>query len=590
MAPSSPPTFRRLAALLLLPALLWACGDDSEPAPTGPVGTNNGVNNGGNNGGNNANNNGNNATNNGNNATNNGTVDPTVGHWILVDNIHSTKQNPDLKLERDNYNYQGMHGFHRLFVHLERNGYPYRQITEGALTDEALAPYEVLFINLVSADRPAFTEDEIAAVHRFVEGGGGLFVISDHTNVYYSADRLNPLMTPLGVTITNYGSLDQGPEYAIGNAWIKIRHYADHPITEALQVTSFQTGGTLDTEHGIAFLSDQGFGDFWIEADTNPGFYGNWRLDPDEPSGMLPVISAHSYGQGRVVVVADQNVFGDEWLFAGQNFELVSNTFEWLAGADTDEPPLRERLDPSFYRVGVDLAHGVWNVGTNSCAGYFPFYINFNRTPDVVARGVETFDGSEDALVFTDIRQEMAPETVEQVRGYLRQGKPVIILTDAVNGRPEAWKMVADLIPDFTVEGATGTIAVDALPAAADIETFIGDDEFPVTSPLFDLDGLQMAGHRYPAGVECPRAIELSEPYLHLVTSGLGEPFMQATVDGRTVDLARIIDVDGGKVILFLQDGFWQNETLGWERQAPTSNNEDAHQAQYRFIDWLIAQ
>jgi len=516
------------------------------------------------------------------------------GNWILVDNIHSTKQNPDLKLERNNYNYQGMHGFYRLFQQLDTHGYPYRQIAwdpneDTRLTAEVLKDFKVLFINLISDDQPDFTQDEIAAITDWVEGGGGLFVIADHTNVYHHAERLNPLLATFGIEVLFSTAVDSPPQYAINSFWVKIRSFADHPVTDGVSVVSFQTGGPLVTDDGVAFLSNAGFSDDWIEAEANPGFYGNGRLDPGEPSGPLPVVAATNFGEGRVVVVGDQNVFGDEWVMVGQNFEIVLNIFEWLARNEFADPHLRDLRTIDQYEVGFEVDHSVWNIGTNACSGYFPFYINFNRAPSMQARGIVEFTGKERALVFTDPTAAYSAAEINQIKGYLKDGKPVVIVTDITRAGAGSTQLIRELLPEVTFHGKE-TFGAEALPAGeALVATQEAASEFPVSSSILEVAGRRLSGQLPIEGGQCEPK-DTWRSYVRMVTADGGTPLLQADVDGQTVDLARIYEVDGGKVILFLQDGFWRNETLGWERMVPTAAHDDAHQVEYAFIDWLMTQ
>ncbi len=521
------------------------------------------------------------------------------GSWILVDQIHTTKQNPDLKLERNNYRYQGMHGYHRLFKHFERNGYPYSQINytgSERLTPEVLDGFKVLFINLVSSDRPDFTQDEITTIIEWVRGGGGLFMIADHTNVYYHAQRINPFLEPMGIKVTYHTALDQSPQYAIpGGAWLKIQNWdTSHPVSQGLEIASFQTGGPVESEHGVGFLSDGGFGDFWIENPEDPGFYGNWSRDEGEPEGALPVVAAAQFGQGRVAVVGDQNIFGDEWVMVAHNRELASNIVEWLAGNEGNPDALRDQRDPSKLHVGFPIKQADWNIGLNYCAAYFPFFINFNRTPDIVARGSLEMTGREDVMVFTDPSGTFTDAELATVQTQLDEGKTIVIVTDVTRSRAGTVQLLKEFVPDFAFQGIDGTnLTADNLPALEDVvETVVSQDAFPISSDTLQIEGMKMAGHQYPSGVRCPDGIEDSEPYMRRVTASFGTPFLQATLpDNSTVDLARRLTLpSGGQVIVFLQDGFWRNETLGKERQSPTPATADSHKIEYVFLDWLVEQ
>ena len=556
-----------LASLLALAATMTACGDPDTPLPDDGEQT--------------------------------FVLPDPEGNWILVDQIHTSKQNLDLKLERDNYAYQGMHGYHRLFKHLEARGYPYSQLSytqsDERLTRAVLDGFKVLFINLVSSDRPDFTAAEIADVTEWVRAGGGLFIIADHTNVYYHAQRINPILEPMGIKVTFHTALDRAPEFSIaGGAWLKIKNWdRAHPISEGIKIASFQTGGPFETDHGVAFLSPDGFGDFWQENPNDPGFYGNWSRDPGEPQGPLPVVAAAPFGPGRVAVVGDQNIFGDEWLLVAHNLELALNTFEWLADNENTPTPLRDTTLDDTFTVGLPLEQSDWNIGINFCAGYFPFFINFNRQPRITARGILDFDKDYDALVFTDPSHTFSAGDLDRIKAHLDADKPLVILTDLTRARQGSVQLIQELVPEFSVDGLQGPLTAANLPASADhIETVLSETEFPILSDTLDLAGLRMSGHTYPTGVACPEGVADAIPTMRRVRATFGTPFLQAELpDGTLTDVARRTQrPQGGQIIVFLQDGFWRNETLGAERQMPTPDTQGAHHIEYRFHDWLITQ
>ena len=70
----------------------------------------------------------------------------------------------------------------------------------------------MLFVNLMHETSPEFSGAERAAVHAWVERGGGLLAIAEHTNAYRSAEKVNPLLTPLGLKVEWTSALDQ-PEH-----------------------------------------------------------------------------------------------------------------------------------------------------------------------------------------------------------------------------------------------------------------------------------------------------------------------------------------------------------------------------------------
>jgi hypothetical protein len=518
---------------------------------------------------------------------------------ILVDRLHSYKQNVEMRMVRGKYSYQGMFGFYRLFEHLSAHGYPSKSIVHQddlpqELTPETLADYDVLFVNLVSDNMPDFSEAEVVAIREFVADGGGLLVISDHSNVYHHAERINPILEPMGIEVTYHTALDKPPDNAIlGWAWIKINNFlAGHPLTEGIDQASFLTGGIMSVSDGakaIGWTSEDGYGDFWNEDSTHVSLTGNFSYDEGEPKGNLPVIAAAEYGEGRVVVVGDQNIFGDLWLHAVDNFELALNAFEWLAKKEGSATPLRAQPLVTPYTVGFDLHHTRWNVAHKGCRGFAPFYFAFNRSPDVSAKGLTSFVGTEDALVFPDPETPYGDDELAEISSYLDNGKTLVIVTDVVSGSEGARQLLAELVPDFEVDVMGQTLFVDDLPVDGLETSFVGTEEFPLSSPVLDVSALKAAGHQYPEGSCNPETVEERAPVLRKLTSSWGEPFLQAEVDGAIVDLIRTKEVGKGTMIVFLQDDFVRNQTLGGWHQVPNDSNRGSHLFVDRMVDYLSA-
>ena len=100
----------------------------------------------------------------------------------------------------------------RLFSHLGAHGYDWDTVRTGPLTLSLLSDYKVLFINLVHDGCPPFSPPESHAIAQFVQAGGGLLVLADHTNVYGHAATMNPVLSPFGIQIAYTAALE--PVYA----------------------------------------------------------------------------------------------------------------------------------------------------------------------------------------------------------------------------------------------------------------------------------------------------------------------------------------------------------------------------------------
>ena len=523
------------------------------------------------------------------------------GPWILVDLYHTTIQNPeDYRLVKDNYNYQGTHGYARAFDHLESQGYKWNSLRTLELSAPRLQGYDVLFINLLHEGRPDFEDHEIQAIQDFVRQGGGLFIIADHSNVYYHAQRLNRLLGPMGMEVTYHTAVEPGAASISGQGWIAIDDLTPHPTTEGIETLSFQTGGTMrptgPNALATARLSREGFGDLW-DAGSGDGFYGDWTWNGDlarEPKGQVPVAMAGTYGKGRIVVTGDQNIYGDTWLHYVDNFEHFMNSMEWLA-KEEGKALLPLRLTrPVGTNIGIDLKFSDYQPGRGGLLSTYTYLVNFNRDPQVTAKGIRRFDPDDDVLILPSPVQELGPGEVDEVKAYLRRGKRVVVQCDIAtlaggNGRATR-RLLSDLAPELQVEISGKPIDFSA--PDPQIEAAFGaltDSErrgipglFEIQSTRLKTSGLRLAGW-HTTGQDTP-----PEPFMRDVHTDWGTPLFWGVQGARRVEVARSKRVGRGELILILQDRFWRTGVLGVEETAPPPERGEAPMAlQFRWIDYL---
>jgi hypothetical protein len=226
---------------------------------------------------------------------------------------------------------------------MEMVGYEYVMHRHGALTDALLTSFDVLFVNVMHEAAPTFTPRERAAVHAWVQRGGALMCVCEHTNAYTSASKINPLLSPMGVTIEWTAALDVGEHCTEAPGWIAVSHLdRTHPINADCSVLHLKSAGTVsahvsslvdaDGKHaltrGVAFLSERGWADVAGKHNA-PDFYGDGVYNKGDAHGHLAVAATSEFGRGRVYVVGDQNAYGDAWLGVADNFKHACNAMEW---------------------------------------------------------------------------------------------------------------------------------------------------------------------------------------------------------------------------------------------------------------------
>lgn len=305
---------------------------------------------------------------------------------ILIDLVHSKSANPEIDMDKININYAHNHGYSRLIEFLKENNIKIEYLRKGNISETALIDKNLLFINLVDEKNPKIAAEEISAIKKFVENGGSLLVICEHTNVNNHAEIINHLLKEFNISVRYGSSLDSGTENIVeGVGWTRIHSFIAHPITKGIKSISFQTGGALyPKEYSIAFSSPSAFLDNWNPYSNDNAFYGNGLLDRDEKKEILNLAVAREYGKGKIVVVADQNIFGNYWIYYLDNFIFAKNIFSWLLNETYSFEYPNKKL------VGMyEPLNSARIIGNTNPEGYYSFYGNLNRDSNVSAFGIE---------------------------------------------------------------------------------------------------------------------------------------------------------------------------------------------------------
>ena len=217
--------------------------------------------------------------------------------------------------------------------------------TVGRPLDEvALAGSDVLVIahpsdskweRTVGEDSPRFSPAEIGAIQAFVAGGGGLIVLGEEEEDKYGGN-LDELLAPFGVRFENTVVFDHDPgdgvpSWVLGEA---APRPADPGILNRVVDVGFYRAGTLATDGPGAVVL-------------------RTRETADPPRAGL--LAAVPYKDGRVVVVADSDLFGDDYLMRSDNRQLWLNLVYWAglgAFRSASTPVVSEAAqDPAWLRL-----------------------------------------------------------------------------------------------------------------------------------------------------------------------------------------------------------------------------------------------
>ncbi|MCU0720171.1 MAG: hypothetical protein MUC83_10750 [Pirellula sp.] len=338
---------------------------------------------------------------------------------------------PDLSLNQ----YHLLHGPSRLVNALREAGW-HCEAQLSPWTLEVLSECDVVYIDLVSADCPPFTVDEVLAIEEYVKKGGGLLIATDHTNCYFHNHVLGSLAARLDIELTTELLCDRAPHTTgLGNAWIVASSFREHSITRGLERVAFQSGGCVDSRYGIVHSSQKSWGD-WANippygASNGPGFYGDFQQQPIERTGPLAAAAAKEFGSGRIFVLGDQNCFGGVFLNFLDNRRFALQAMHWLAKRECSESLVMQNREKDRALVWcLENPMGEVTVfGNTADGGHYHFYAWMGKIADARATRKELF--AADLLVVLDESKPVPHVTMEHMAQFLAQPTKKILVLDS---------------------------------------------------------------------------------------------------------------------------------------------------------------
>ncbi len=209
--------------------------------------------------------------------------------------------------------------------------------TDRPLTRETLAGADVVVIahpsdpkwEATTNDRaPRLRDDEVDALEEFVRGGGGLIVLGETEQDKYG-NNLNALLARFGIEVSNctvqdYEHNHRAPSWVLADLATGAdvgdgSNGAGEPgasgptsvdLLARVHEACFYRAGTLALHNGAV-----------VVARTSPA--------ASPPGASLAAVARH--GTGRVVVLADSDLFGDDCIGELDNEALWLNLVYWAA-------------------------------------------------------------------------------------------------------------------------------------------------------------------------------------------------------------------------------------------------------------------
>ena len=241
---------------------------------------------------------------------------------LLLDEKHSDWEWTEEKFDttwygkKSCYNYYCLADYIGHYYQLKRNF--------DIITDEVLKEYDLLIIKTPTS---LFAEDEIRSIKKFVNDGGGLLLIGDHTNVFGTSTFINPIANQFGLHF-NY---DCTYDFKTGSLSVyKPSRFYSHPVVQSMPTFLFGTSCTLQAP----LLADNvmiGYGLKSVYLDySQKNFFSTQNETTSMNYGLFLQSAGIKYGKGRVLAFTDSTVFSNFWIFMPGKPELFLGFLNWL--------------------------------------------------------------------------------------------------------------------------------------------------------------------------------------------------------------------------------------------------------------------
>ena len=199
------------------------------------------------------------------------------------------------------------------------------------LTLEILEDVDILVvINL----NTSFSDQEHDIIWDFIENGGSLLVLGDHTDIDGIQDPLNNLTKPFGISYRFDSAIPINKQ----QSWIPCYHLMHHPASFKIEdpdEIDISVGASLNIEwyvnpiiSGRYALSDAG-----NRSKPEDAYLGDYEYNSGELIGDIILAGSAYYGDGKVIVFGDTSSFQNPSI--SYSYKFIDSIFSWLSSDRT---------------------------------------------------------------------------------------------------------------------------------------------------------------------------------------------------------------------------------------------------------------
>ena len=272
---------------------------------------------------------------------------------VLIDDMHSDWEWSDIEFNTTDYGRQTTYNYYSFRRFLERHFNTVDVNADRRIDAALLQNYDVLILKTPTMP---FLNEERDAIVAFVEGGGGLALIGDHTNLFGMTTYLNPIAEPFDILFRDDDTFDlttgQPNTYQPARSGL-------HPAVAAMPGMHFETSCSIEPSLRVRpAMIGRALGSEPVDY-SHVNFFGNIEIESNERWGVFLQAVSREYGRGRVFAFSDSTVFSNFSMFFRGKPELALGMVHYLNHSRSGADVLYRLL---FWAGLVGLAGwGLWN-------------------------------------------------------------------------------------------------------------------------------------------------------------------------------------------------------------------------------------
>lgn len=248
------------------------------------------------------------------------------GGRVGIDEFHSKWEPTDRPFDTEYYGHLSGYNYACIYDYSARH-FAMSRVT-NALNDALLSDLDVL---IVKVPTEPYAQPEIDAILRFVERGGGLLLVGEHTDVFGTGYNLNAIARRFGFGF-RYDCL-----FGIESFFDQYYEpsFVPHPVVQHLRGMDFATSCSIEPRGGTGrgVITSTGLKNSM--ADYHASNYYPQAVDHAAMRyGAFVQLWAARHGRGRVLAFTDSTIFSNFSVFEPGKSELWLGMVEWLNRQD----------------------------------------------------------------------------------------------------------------------------------------------------------------------------------------------------------------------------------------------------------------